>query len=50
MAERIGIEDARKNLGPIVHRVQHGGVEIILTRNGKPVAKLVPIPPDEPAT
>jgi prevent-host-death family protein len=48
MAEQIGIEDARKNLGPLVHRVQHGGAEIILTRNGKPAARIVPIP-QEPA-
>jgi prevent-host-death family protein len=48
MAEHIGIEEARKNLGPLVSRVQYSGAEIILTRNSKPAAMLVPIP-QEPA-
>lgn len=36
----IGIEDARKRLGDLVTAVQQGA-DVILTRNGKPSARLV---------
>jgi prevent-host-death family protein len=39
--ERIGIYDARAKLSELIERVQ-SGEEIILTRHGEPVARLVP--------
>lgn len=36
----IGIEEARKQLGPLVNAA-HDGTDVILTRNGKPAARLI---------
>jgi prevent-host-death family protein len=36
----VGIEDARKNLGPLVTAVQQGA-DVVLTRNGRPAARIV---------
>ncbi len=36
----VGIEDARKQLGPLVTAVQQG-TDVVLTRNGKPAARIV---------
>jgi len=38
--QNIGIEDARKRLGDLVTAVQQGS-DVVLTRNGKPAARLV---------
>lgn len=38
----VGIEDARKQLGPLVTAVQQGA-DVVLTRNGKPAARLTPM-------
>ncbi|MFI9531062.1 type II toxin-antitoxin system Phd/YefM family antitoxin [Micromonospora rosaria] len=43
---KVGIEDARKRLGDLVTAAQQGA-DIILTRNGRPVARLIPY--EEPA-
>ena len=40
--ERIGIYDARAKLSQLVERVQ-AGEEVMLTRHGEPVARLVPV-------
>lgn len=40
----VGIEDARKQLGDLVTAAQQGA-DVILTRNGKPAARLVRIVP-----
>lgn len=40
----IGAFDAKNRLGALLDRVEHGE-EIVITRRGKPVAKLVPIGP-----
>lgn len=37
----VGIEQARKTLGDLVTAVQQGA-DIVLTRNGKPVARIAP--------
>lgn len=42
----IGIEDARKQLGPLVDQARTGA-DIVLTRHGRPIARIVPI--EEPA-
>jgi len=39
--ERIGIYDARARLSELIERVQ-SGEEVVLTRHGEPVARLVP--------
>ena len=39
--ERIGIHEARARLSELIERVQ-SGEEVVLTRRGKPVARLVP--------
>ena len=39
--ERIGIYDARARLSELIDRVQ-SGEEVVLTRHGEPVARLVP--------
>jgi prevent-host-death family protein len=49
-AKYVGIETARKTLGPLVTRVQEHGAEIVLTRNGKPAARIVQIPQETPIT
>lgn len=41
MPKEIGIEQARKNLGDLVNEVRYTNTFITLTRNGKPVARIV---------
>jgi prevent-host-death family protein len=40
-SKEVGIEEARKRLGDLVTAAQQG-TDIILTRNGKPAARLTP--------
>jgi prevent-host-death family protein len=42
MDQHVGIEDARKTLGELVAQAQDG-TEIVLTRHGKPAARIVAI-------
>ena len=42
--DRIGIYDARARLSELIERVQ-SGEEVVLTRHGEPVARLVPEKP-----
>jgi prevent-host-death family protein len=44
MMHQIGAFEAKNRLGTLLDRVEHGE-EIVITRRGKPVAKLVPIGP-----
>lgn len=39
-SKNIGIEEARKQLGDLITAVQQGSGDIIITRNGKPAARL----------
>jgi prevent-host-death family protein len=41
-SEQFNIHDAKTNLSKIIERVEHGE-EIIISRAGSPVAKLVPL-------
>lgn len=41
-AEQFNIHDAKTNLSRIVERVEHGE-EIIISRAGRPVVKVVPL-------
>ena len=43
-AEAYNIHDAKTNLSRIIDRVEHGE-EIIISRAGTPVAKVVPLNP-----
>lgn len=36
-------EEARRNFADILNEVGFGGEQILITRHGKPVAKLVPV-------
>lgn len=42
-ATQFNIHDAKTNLSRIIDRVEHGE-EIIISRAGNPVAKVVPLP------
>jgi prevent-host-death family protein len=42
-AEQFNIHDAKTNLSRIIERVEHGE-EIIISRAGRPVARVVPLP------
>ena len=42
--QRVGIEKARTELGPLANRVNATGRPAILTRNGKPLVALIPAP------
>ena len=41
-AEQFNIHDAKTNLSRIIQRVEHGE-EIIISRAGRPVAKVIPL-------
>lgn len=41
----VGALEAREHLGALLDRVAHGE-EIVITRHGRPVARLVPATPD----
>ena len=44
LTREIGAFEAKNRLGALLDRVEHGE-EIVITRRGKPVAKLVPAGP-----
>jgi len=43
--ESIGLFEAKTHLSELVARAERGE-EVIITRHNRPVAKLVPVPPD----
>jgi len=43
--KHVGIFDAKTNLSALVEEVEKGG-SVVITRHGKPVAKLVPAQPE----
>lgn len=45
MSKHVGIFDAKTNLSALVDEVEKGG-SVVITRHGKPVAKLVPAQPE----
>ena len=47
MTETVNIHEAKTHLSRLVDRA-HAGEEIILAKNGKPYAKLVPLDTDAP--
>ncbi|MGW1015561.1 type II toxin-antitoxin system prevent-host-death family antitoxin [Streptomyces niveus] len=44
-SKEVGIEDARKTLGDLANEVRYTGTSVILTRNGKQVARIAPLEP-----
>lgn len=48
--KEIGIEEARKTLGDLANEVRYTRTDIVLTRNGKPVARIAPLDETEAAT
>ena len=45
--ENVGVYEAKTHLASLLDRVE-GGEEVVITRHGKPVARLVPVAaPDE---
>ncbi len=46
--EQVNMHEAKTHLSRLVERVE-GGAEIVISRAGKPAAKLVPIAQAEPA-
>lgn len=45
---RVGAEELRRQLTHLLNRVGYGGEEVIVERNGKPIAVLVPYESYEP--
>lgn len=43
MTQTISIKDTRNNLADIVSRVEMTGLEVIITKFGKPRAMLIPV-------
>lgn len=41
--DSVNVEEARRNFAELLNEVRYQGRQVILTRHGKPVAKLVPI-------
>lgn len=39
----MSAEEARRNFADLLNEVRYQGKQIIITRHGKPVAKLVPL-------
>lgn len=44
-SKEVGIEEARKILGDLVTQVTQTGADIILTRRGRPLARITPLEP-----
>lgn len=45
--EKVNMHEAKTHLSKLVERVE-GGEEIVISRAGKPAAKLVPVPQEQP--
>jgi prevent-host-death family protein len=45
--EQMTAEDARRQFADLLNRVGFKGEQILITRHGKPIAKLVPVTGDE---
>ena len=42
----VGVLEAKTHLSALLDSVERGGEEIVITRHGKPVARLCPPPPE----
>ena len=41
--EQISADDARKNFAELLNEVRYQGKQFVITRRGKPLAKLAPL-------
>lgn len=48
MTVTVGLFEAKTHLSELVDRIAHGGEEILITRRGKAVARLVAAEPESP--
>jgi prevent-host-death family protein len=48
--ESVPVTEARRQIAELVNRVAYAGERIVLTKHGKPVAMLVPVSEQPPAT
>ena len=46
-ARSVGVAEAKKHLSDLLGRVAYGGETVVITRRGRPMAKLVPPAADE---
>lgn len=42
----VSVYNAKTTLSKLIARVERGGGDVVITRSGRPVARLVPISPD----
>ena len=47
--KQMTAEDARRQFADLLNRVGFKGEQILITRHGKPIAKLVPVTDEETA-
>lgn len=45
---KLNVAEAKKSFSDLLGRVSYGGETILITRRGKPVAKLSPVTAEEP--
>lgn len=43
MEKKLSISEARKQISEVVNKVQYGGDQYVIERNGQPAAAVVPI-------
>lgn len=48
MTVSVGLFDAKTRLSELVDLVARGGDDVLITRRGRPVARLVPVRPESP--
>jgi prevent-host-death family protein len=46
-AESVNVAEAKKRLSDLLGRVAYGGETVLITRRGRPMARLVPAGPEE---
>jgi prevent-host-death family protein len=44
--ERLNVAEAKRRFSDLLGRVAYGGETILITRRGRPMAKLVPVEPE----
>ena len=47
VVESVNVAEAKKRLSDLLGRVAYGGETVLITRRGRPMARLVPLEPEE---
>ncbi|HYV41941.1 MAG TPA: type II toxin-antitoxin system prevent-host-death family antitoxin [Thermoanaerobaculia bacterium] len=47
---RVNVAEAKKSLSELLGRVAYGRETITIVKRGRPMARLVPVPPEDSAT